>query len=511
MPEWLAQRARLSPARRALRIGERWLSFAELDGLVAITRDELTACGVTRGDRVAVLARNGLPLVRVLHALPRLGAIAVPLHPRWTAHELAIVLDDCAPSLLICDEEATGPDATGPDATEPDATEPDAVTALPSTAPHVHIDTVTASPSRPPIDSRSADVARIALSDVHTIVYTSGTTGGPKGVELTFGNHLWSAIGSALNLGVREDDCWLACLPLCHVGGLAVLTRSLIYGMPVILHERFDPGAIASDIDEGKVTIISVVGTMLQRLLADRPVKRRFPPTLRCVLLGGGPVSDALLRACVQRGIPVVQTYGLTEAASQVTTLAPADAAGRLGSAGKPLFPTEIRISQDGSDRGSPGDIGEVLVRGPTVMRGYHGRPDATGTALRDGWLHTGDLGYVDADGYLYIRDRRDGLIVSGGENVYASEVEDALRAHPAVTDAGVIGVPDDQWGQVVVATVSVSAGATISEEDLIAFSRERLAPFKVPKRIRFTAILPRTASGKLLRRALHDANDPSP
>jgi O-succinylbenzoic acid--CoA ligase len=377
---------------------------------------------------------------------------------------------------------------------------------VPATTPRVPIAALAS--ERPDAIDAASRVDRFALSSIHSIVYTSGTTGGPKGVELTFGNHLWSAVGSALNLGLRDDDCWLACLPLCHVGGLAILFRSVIYGMPVVLHERFDAAAVNHEVDAGTVTIVSVVATMLQQMLSACPGDRPYPRRLRCVLLGGGPAGPALLDACARRGVPVMPTYGLTEAASQVTTCAPADAPGPPGSAGKPLFPTEVRIADDGGRALPPGACGEILVRGPTVMRGYHGRPEETAAALREGWLHTGDLGYLDGDGNLYVRDRRDGLIISGGENVYASEVEDALCTHPAVLDAGVTGAPDERWGQAVVATVVLRDGAAASEDDLLAYCRGRLAPFKVPKRVRLADAIPRTEGGKLLRRALREAED---
>ncbi len=491
-PDWLGQRAHLSPARRALRCGTRWLTFSELDRLVSITAGALSATGVRADDRVAVLAANGLDLVRLIHAVPRCGAIVVPLHPRWTAREVASAVRDCAPSLVVHDEGSAAVRSTLAD--------------LPATTPRVPIAALAS--ERPDVIDAASRVDRFALSSIHSIVYTSGTTGGPKGVELTFGNHLWSAVGSALNLGLRDDDCWLACMPLCHVGGLAILLRSVVYGMPVVLHERFDAAAVTHEVDAGDVTIVSVVATMLQQMVSARPEDRPYPRRLRCVLLGGGPVGPALRDACARRGVPVMPTYGLTEAASQVTTCAPADAPGPPGSAGKPLFPTEVRVADDGGRALPAGACGEILVRGPTVMRGYHGRPEDTAAALREGWLHTGDLGYLDGDGNLYVRDRRDGLIISGGENVYASEVEDVLCTHPAVLDAGVTGAPDERWGQAVVATVVLRDSAAANEDDLLAYCRGRLAPFKVPKRVRFAEAVPRTEGGKLLRRALRGAED---
>ena len=320
----------------------------------------------------------------------------------------------------------------------------------------------------------------------HSIVYTSGTTDRPKGAILTYANHWWSAIGSMLNLGLLPDDRWLACLPLFHVGGLSILLRSVICGFTAAVHSRFDARDVNRAIDEQGVSMVSVVSAMLDRMLAERG-GRPYPSTLRCILLGGGPAPLPLLERAVQAGAPVVQTYGLTETASQVVTLAPEHALTKLGSAGKPLMGSQIRIDGDG----------EIRVVGPTVSPGYLHRPP------RDGWLRTGDLGYLDDEGYLYVLDRREDLIISGGENIYPAEVEATLIAHPAVREAGVIGLADAECGRRVAALVVLEPGQTATPEELIAFCRMRLAGYKVPRRIAFRESLPRNAAGKLLRRDL--------
>jgi O-succinylbenzoic acid--CoA ligase len=289
------------------------------------------------------------------------------------------------------------------------------------------------------------------------------------------------------------------------VGGLSIVFRSAIYGTAAIVHEGFDPDAVNRAIERDGVTIVSVVAVMLQRML-DARGDGPYPASLRCVLLGGGPAPRPLLERCAALAVPVVQTYGLTETASQVATLAPEDALRKLGSAGRPLYPNELRIgAEDGSDAGA-GASGEIVVRGPVVMAGYAGRPDATAEAIIDGWLHTGDIGRIDTDGYLYVLDRRDDLIITGGENVYPAEVEAVLLAHPSVVEAGVIGLPDDRWGQRIVAVVrAISGGKTDDLVDVLrAHCRSLLAAYKVPGEIRFVAHpLPRTASGKLRRTEL--------
>ena len=312
-----------------------------------------------------------------------------------------------------------------------------------------------------------------------TRVMTSGTSGEPKPVHLTADNHEASARASAKRLGIEQDDRWLCCLPLDHVGGLSILIRSVIYATAAVIEPRFETDRVAELIGAGEVTIVSLVPTQLVRLLdAEAPLDRP-----RLLLVGGGPLPDDVLEEALGRGATVVQTYGLTEACSQVCTLGPEEARERAGSAGRPLEVTEVRI-----------EAGEILVRGPTV---------APGAAGADGWLHTGDLGRLDDDGFLWVEGRRDDLVVTGGENVRPERVEAVMREHPAVADVAVAGREDREWGQAVVAFVVPGPSAEPDEAALIAHARERLARHEVPKRVVLVEELPRTASGKLLRREL--------
>lgn len=506
---------------------------------------ELGAAGVEPGvgPRVAVLLPNSDVFVVWVHAVAKAGAVLVPLNARLTPAEMAWQLADSGATVLIhsatyADDAAAvaraaahwlqpGDKGAGvrlldvSDAWDDRraSSDVDSSDVESSVAESSHVESsdvesgaVASGDVRSgaaPSDLVSGDVvrARISLDDVHSIVYTSGTTGKPKGAVLTFGNHWWSAVGSVLNLGLVPGDRWLACMPLFHVGGLAILLRSVIYGIPVILHEKFDAPAVNRAIDEQGVSLLSVVAAMLDRML-DARGDLPYPSSLRAVLLGGGPAPEALLKRAAGVRMPVLQTYGLTETSSQVVTLAPEDALRKLGSAGKPLFPVELRIvahEDDGRLRpAAPGEAGEIAVSGPSVTKGYWRRPDATDKKLRDGWLYTGDVGYVDAEGYLYVLDRRDDMFVSGGENVYPAEVEAVLREHSAVAEAGVVGLPDPRWGRVPAAAVVLREGADVSRDELREFCRERLAGYKVPTRFVFVAELPRNASGKLLRRELY-------
>lgn len=472
--DWLAHRASVIPSAIALVDDQGDHTYAELNQRVDRVAAALRSSGVKPGERVAMLAWNAPEVVELVHAVARLGAILVPLNGRLRVEELAFQLRDAEVALLVCDASLA---ETGIAAAREARVPSPRVLPLENDGQPF-----------PGVEAHDSD-------DPFCIMYTSGTTGLPKGVILTYGNLFASAAGSAFNLGVFPGDRWLAVLPLFHVGGLSIVMRSVLYGTGMVLHRQFDEHALRASLRHERVTHVSVVATMLQRLL-DVDAEP-CAPQVRVVLVGGGPVPAPLLERAAALGYPVVQTYGLTETASQVATLAPGDSIARLGSAGKPLVTTRLRVDAPA------GEPGEILVSGPVVTPGYFRRPEATAAAIRDGWLHTGDIGRLDEDGYLYVLDRRDDLIVSGGENVYPAEVEALLVRHPAVREAAVVGLPDPAWGQVVVAAIVADDGAT--PEEIRVWMRERLAGFKVPSRIERVEALPITASGKVQRRLVRD------
>jgi o-succinylbenzoate---CoA ligase len=436
------------PDALAVRSGGRELTYSELDAAADRIARRLAATGVVAGDRVATTLSPGTEFAALLQATPRLGAALVPLSPRVTAGEREAELAASAPRIVV-DEPLAGPEADVQD----------------------------------PAAALSRDAA-------HTILFTSGTTAAPKPVTLTYANHLASARASAANLGVEPDDRWLCALPAHHVGGLAILLRSAIYGTAAVVHERFDADAVTESLESGEASLVSLVSTQLRRLVT---AGLQTAPALRAALLGGGPVPRELLAWAAQRGLPVLQTYGMTETASQIATLTAAEAleARRRGSAGRALEGVELRIGPDD---------GEILVRGAMVSR----------LALAaDGWLHTGDRGALDADGYLWVEGRLDEVVVTGGENVAAREVEEALLAHPAVAEAAVVGRHDTDWGQAVTAYVVLEPprGAVPTDTELVAHCRRRLAAHKAPKRIHRLRALPRTDSGKVARSRLGEAD----
>lgn len=504
LPEWVSRRAYLSPEKTALIDGPRAWSFRELDQAAEAAARRLWRAGVRPGGHVALLAQNRAEYVVALCALMGLGAVALPLNTRLAPAELGWQLADGEAAFLLHDQAHEGLARQALAALPPGSARPlllpmeDAAgapsgSAAPSPAGQRKAgDPALEGPPEAPVRR-----AVVSLDEVQGIIYTSGTTGKPKGALLTYGNHWWGAIGSGINLGGHAGDVWLLAVPLFHVSGLSIVMRSLIHGFAVLLHRRFDPAAANQAIDRQGVTIVSVVSTMLARMIEERG-GRPYPPTLRAVLAGGGPVPKPLLESALALGAPVLQTYGMTETASQAATLPPEDALRKLGSAGKPLFPTEIQVDAP------PGEVGEILVRGPNVSPGYWRRPGEATAARLDGWLRTGDLGYFDEEGYLYVVDRRADLIISGGENVYPAEVESVLREHPAVADAGVVPRPDPRWGQVPVAfVVARQAASERLKAELIRHCTARLARYKVPADVRFLPELPRNAAGKLSRRRL--------
>ncbi|MED3561625.1 o-succinylbenzoate--CoA ligase [Bacillus xiapuensis] len=482
MPNLLTKRAFLTPDRVAVYFDDKQLTFKELYNQSLNTAGKFQGRGIQKGQYVGVLLKNNLDTVVILFALQLLGVRAVILNNRLTSSELVWQLKDSQAASLITEGSFADKDLEIRDMlpTLPTLLK-EQLDSLPTEIPDI--------------------LEEINLEDVCTIMYTSGTTGNPKGVMQTYGNHWWSSVGSALNLGFIDTDCWLCSVPLFHISGYSILMRSVIYGMPVVLHESFDVEKTIQDFHSKRVTIMSVVGNMLTRIiefLGEEPLPEYF----RCFLLGGGPAPLPLLEACVAKNIPVFQTYGMTETSSQIVTLSPEYSISKLGSAGKPLFPSEVQIKLEDGQKAKEGEAGEIFVKGPNVTSGYLNRPGAMLDKVHDGWFSTGDIGYLDEEGFLYVIDRRSDLIISGGENVYPAEIEAVLLSHPDVMDAGVTSREDERWGQVPIAFIVQRDGRSTAEE-LEQFCLKRLAKYKVPKDFYFVEELPRNASNKLLRRML--------
>ncbi|HUU44239.1 MAG TPA: o-succinylbenzoate--CoA ligase [Acidobacteriota bacterium] len=481
------------PDHPALISEEASITYADLEKRIAAVAGSLMDMGCRIGDRVALAAPNSLTWAVCAHAIWRIGAVLLPLDPQSLRVRARTVLAQFTPTLILAEDDRC---------TELHAH-------LPGPARIIPIGTVGRSQSTDDRQQQSSSRAVPTTVDptrLHSIVLTSGTTREPRGVRLTYANHLFNALGSALNLGIRTDDRWLVNLPLCHIGGLAIILRCALYGTTAVIQHGADPEETIRAITEHRVTQLSLVATTLRRLLQSYG-KDQFPSWVRTVLVGGGPVGSELLREARARGLPVLPTYGMTETASQAVTLSPDVTADSLSVAGKPLPFCELEIRGDDGRALGPGQEGTIWIHGLIVAEGYWKSPDEIDRIGPDGWLETRDLGTLDADGYLTVRGRRDNVIITGGKKVSPEEVEDILTRLPQVRRAAVVGVADPEWGQAVVAIIE-----TDSPEPSAEGIRRRLSSYlerhQIPRRFLVVAQLPTTEAGKIDRRRVRELVD---
>jgi long-chain acyl-CoA synthetase len=486
VPDVIRRFARERPDRPALRHGERVLTYAELDACSSRLAQALLADGLGTGARVAYLGRSAPEVIELLFAVAKIGAVIVPLNWRLSPPELAGVLRDAGAPLLIAD-----------------ASHRDVARRLAPPRLRIVGDDYEAWLARQePIDPGG----RGEPGDVVVQMYTSGTTGVPKGV-LTTHRNLAAAAATSVCWGFDGETVSLTPLPLFHIGGIGWVYCGLWHGALTVLVSEFDAAAVLDDLERLRVTNPIFVPTMLQLLTAVPGAAERDHSALRTITYGASPITTTALRAALSTfGCPMIGLYGLTESTGGVVHLdGPDHVPRRLRSAGRPYPWVELRIVDPvaGVDLGA-GEVGEVWLRAPNVMAGYFNRPAETAAALTpDGWLRTGDGGYLDEDGYLFLTDRVKDMIVSGGENVYPVEVEDVLAQHPDVAGVAVIGVPDERWGEAVKAVVVPRDGVAPDPEALIAFARKRLAGYKLPRSIDYVAGFPLTPTGKVLKREL--------
>jgi O-succinylbenzoic acid--CoA ligase len=542
MRDWLSHRVAATPNATALvraADGESW-TYDDLDRLVDGTAGRLAAFGIDSGTTLGIHLAPQVGYVGLIHAAMRLGATFVPIGHDLTPREIADRAEAADVDDVVCGAE----------------TEATAVEALSDADVRVlSVD----DPDRDGVHAvHDADPGPIGeptwtFADTLCLLFTSGTGGRPKPVEVTAGNAFFSAVASAFRLGVRRDDRWLLTLPLHHAGGLSPVFRTVLYGTTIVLREGFDPGGAADDIDRYDVTGVSLVPAMLTRMLDSRGT---LSDSLRAVLLGGAPASEQLVERCENYSIPVYPTYGMTETASQITTATPEEAFDHPGTVGRPLMWTDLTVVDDEGDPVETGEVGEFVVDGPTVTPGYHDMPEANDAAFGPFGLHTGDVGRVDADGYAHVLNRRDDRIITGGENVEPGEVAAILRSHGDVEDVAVVGIDDETWGERVGALIvpandgrndaersgpdderndadepthdaeeppagsdtevegdgdgsssmdepnPTDESAPMDELDLIEHARSELAAFKLPRTIAYAEELPRTVSGTVDRSA---------
>ncbi len=514
---WPARRARKTPGRTALIHGDTHLTYAELYQRTTRLAHALRALGLRRGDRIAYLGPNHPSFLETLFAAGTLGVVFVPLNTRLAGPEIAYQLADSGAKALVYAPSHAGLVAGLPDGTEARTdgygtearTDGYGTDARPyGTEARTYIELgaeyeallagAGAGAGHEPIDQT------VTPDDTCVIMYTSGTTGRPKGAMLTHSNLTWNAINVLVDQDLITDERALVSAPLFHTAGLNMLTLPvLLKGGTCVLVEAFDPAATFDLIERHRITFMFGVPTMFDQVARHKRWATADLSSLRMLSCGGSPVPTPLIATYQERGLTFLQGYGMTEAAPGTLFLDAEHAVSKAGSAGVPHFFTEVRVVRPDMSPvtvGEPGEVGEVVVRGPNVMPGYWGLPEETAASFADGWFRTGDVARVDDDGYVHIVDRVKDMIISGGENIYPAEIEDQLLTHPDIVECAVIGVPDEKWGEAPRAVVVPREGASLDPAEVLASLAGRLATYKIPKSVVIADELPRTASGKLLK-----------
>ena len=495
----MARRARRTPGRVAVMHGGDRLTYAQVHDRVTRLAHGLRGLGVRRGDRVAYLGPNHPAFLETLFAAGTLGAIVVPLNTRLAVPELARHLADSGTQALIYG-----------------AGQAEAAAALRDAVPGIRDVVALGEPASGETGYQAMLAAAgtgidepVSLDDPCLIMYTSGTTGGAKGATLSHGNITWNALNVVVDADFRQDEIALVVAPLFHTAALNMLCLpTLLKGGAVLIEPGFEPGRALEAIEAHRVTSLFGVPAVYDAMAAHPRWPDADLSSLRMLLCGGAPVPEATIRGYTRRGLTFIQGYGMTETSPGALLLDAAHVESKAGSAGVPHFFTEVQVVRPDLTPAPAGETGEIVVAGPNVMQGYWNQPETTSRALAGGtWLRSGDAGTTDADGYVFVVDRIKDMIISGGENVYPAEVENVLREHPAVADCGVIGVPDARWGEVGRAVVVLRPGAQASEADLLRFLDGRIARFKIPKSVRFTGELPRTGTGKILKKRLRETH----
>ena len=496
--DWISHHAAHRSAKEAIRdlgTGRRF-TYGELDCRVEAAAAYFRSLGIGRGDRVAVLAHNGVEYFDVQFACARTGSICVPLNWRLTVPELEYILNDSSPQLLVHDvafadsaEELQRRCGIG------------ALLAIDATGRENPYETALGAFA----DQR---IAREDLThdDVITIMYTSGTTGHPKGAMITHGMNFWNAINLGIPADIGLDTVHLNVLPLFHTGGLNCYSNPVLHaGGTVVILRAFDPGEALRVLGDPaqRITHFFAVPAPYQFMMQHPEFERTDLSRLRVAGVGGAPCALSIMEAWASRGVLITQGFGMTETSPACIFLDPGDALRKLGSTGKALLHTEMRIVSDDGDDCGPDEIGELWVAGPNVTPGYWNKPEATAAAFEGRWLKTGDAARMDDEGFVYIVDRWKDMYISGGENVYPAEVENVLYQLPEVAEAAIIGIPNDRWGEVGLAVLALKPGAAIDQATVIQHCAGRLAKFKAPHSIAIVEALPRNATGKVLKREL--------
>ncbi len=492
---FLTKRAQLSPHKEGLVCEDQRLSFSQMNQRCNKLVHALRKLGVEKGDRVAILAFNEPEYYDLFNAAAKMGAIMVTLNYRLAAPELQYIMEDCGAKVLIFSREFA-----------------EVADSFRNDVPAEHYIAIMDDPPEWAmsyaglIQGESDEEPEIVGGgdDVLAILYTSGTTGKPKGAMLSHNNFFVTSDTIITTVGM-PGETFLIVLPLFHIGALPGIILNSQYGLRSVLCRTLDPKRFLELLGEEKVTAFGSVPALLQILQMVPDFDKYDWSSVEVILVYAAPVPVTLLNEYAEAGIEVRQLYGLTECTGPAAVIDGEHALTKAGSCGLPMFYIDIRlVDEDGNDVG-PEELGEVLIRSQNVMLGYWDKPEETARTIRDGWLYTGDIAKMDEDGYLYIMDRKKDMIISGGENIYPAEIEDFLLSHPKVADVGVIGCPDEQWGEAVRAVVVVKEGEELTEVELIEYCKGKIGKFKMPRSVVFVEALPRTPTGKILKRVLRD------
>jgi fatty-acyl-CoA synthase len=487
---WISRRRERSLGDIAITFRDERIRYEELADRITRLANGLADRGVQAGDRVAYLGNNHPSFLETLFATASLGAIFVPLNTRLAAPEVEFALEDSGSTTLVLQEDLRDLARAG---SWPTGVVRRIVVGGPADSAVEEYDAVLAS------GDLAARDEPVTLDDPAIILYTSGTTGHPKGAVLTHGNLTWNCFNALVDYGITVDERVLLISPLFHVAALSMgALPVLLQGGAVILHEKFDPGAVLTTIESERITMLSGVPTTFQMLQEHPAWDSTDISSLHHLTCGGSTMPERMLRAYEERGLAFSCGYGMTETAPGATAMPPRSSLAKMGSSGVPHFFTDVKIVDEQGRTVAPGEVGEIWVKGPNVIREYWRRPDATAAAFVDGWFRSGDLGHLDEDGYIFISDRIKDMIISGGENIYSAEVEGRIMEIPEIASVALIGIPDPKWGEVPLAVVALKPGETLEADAVTRHLSGRLARYKIPKQVVVVDELPRTASGKV-------------
>ncbi|MEW6265351.1 MAG: long-chain fatty acid--CoA ligase [Thermodesulfobacteriota bacterium] len=496
---WLTRRELLTPDKEAIVDGARRLSYRGLNRRVNRLARAWLSLGLKSGQRLGILSYNRLEYVETVMAAAKLGVMVVPLNWRLAAQELKFILDDSGAQFLVFDPElAALAESLFQDTPVQKALVIGDREVLQAPAYEVLLSQQSEAEPEPdtPPDQDTP----------HIIMYTAGTTGSPKGAVLSQGASFWNAVNLDLALDFTSQDRDLLVLPMFHIGGLGLFTLPMLYlGGTVIIQRVFDPAVTLRLLEEERVSLFFGVPAVFLMLSQHPDFSGRAFESARLVMSGGAPLPVSLVRRYHEAGIILQQGFGMSEAAPSIATLPKELALEKAGSIGRAVFHLDVAVVDEAGLEVPRGRVGELVMRGPNLMRGYWNRPEATAEAFKDGWFHSGDLARMDEDGDLYIVDRKKDMFISGGENVYPAEIEQLIFQLPQVAEAAVVGVKDEKWGEVGRAVLVLKPGQTLSARELLDFLRPKLARYKVPKEVVFQEALPRNAAGKVLKIRLRD------